>query len=62
MGTHSVLQCVAVCCSVLQCVAVCCGRYTHLKHFGVLETLCVVVEDAHFRSDGYVAVGVGRVD
>jgi len=23
--THSVLQCVAVCCSVLQCVAVCCN-------------------------------------
>ena len=25
MMTHSVLQCVAVCCSVLQCVAVCCS-------------------------------------
>jgi len=24
MKEHSVLQCVAVCCSVLRCVAVCC--------------------------------------
>ena len=25
LRAHSVLQCVAVCCSVLQCVAVCCS-------------------------------------
>jgi len=33
-----------------------------LQHFGVLQTLIVVLENAHFRRNWHVAVGVRRVD
>ena len=47
---HSVLQCVAVCCSVLQCVAVCCS---------VLQ--CVAVSQWH-DGDGTAEVTEGMRD